>query len=152
MSDSQVAKFMEKLGLNLSLPLDLLFKLAASSTPKIRMEVLKYFVDNYERYYSSLYRPEEATVPFLPIVDDENILSAPLFCFAEDGCQVLGFRILHKDLKPYAHKLGVRNHPPNAELLKALKSNPPALANSQAVFNYLLSRQHGIYNTINSRF
>ena len=134
---------MGKLGLNLVIPLEVLLKMASSSTHQTRISLITYFVDNYQLSYASQYRPLDIKQPFIPTDNDQNCLSTPSLCFSEDGPQVLGFKILHRDLKSHSEKLGVKSHPSNSTLLQTLKENPPSLENSRTVFNYLSSRQHG---------
>lgn len=142
-NNSDEAKFMGKLGLNLFVPMTHLFEMVADSSPKIRMALINYFITNFESYYSNQYHASDVKIPFLPIANDEKCLSTPSMCFSDDGANLLGFNILHRDLKEHYQKLGVRSHPTNSALLQALKSNPPTLENSKSVFNYLSSRQHG---------
>lgn len=147
-SVSNIAKFMGKLGLNLFLPIDLFIQMSSSSPPKIRMALINYFVSNYESSYASQYRASDVKVPFLPINDDENNVCTPLSCFSEDGAQVLGFKILHRDLRQHSQKLGVKSHPTNQALLQALQSDPPTFEKANPVFNYLSSRQYGMFEIL----
>lgn len=133
---------MGKLGLNLILPLDMLIKMASSSTPPVRLALINYFISNYEGSYASNYKPAEVKVAFIPLDCDKNNLSTPSSCYSENSAKVLGFKVIHPDLKQHSQKLGVRSHPPRSVLLEALKSNPPTLENANSIFTYLSSRQH----------
>lgn len=138
----KIAKFMEKLGLNLVLPLNMLIQMASSSTPPIRLALINYFITNYDSSYALHYKPSDVKVRFIPLNDDEKNLSTPSLCYSEDGVKVFGFKVLNQSLKQHSQKLGVRSHPSSYALLEALTANPPTLENANDIFNYLSSRQH----------
>ena len=137
---------MEILGLNTSLPLDLLIRMAANSnSPEVRMSLIMHLIDNYQELYSKNYRSSEINLPFLPVGAEK--LAAPQSCFSEPGSFVLGFMILQSDLKHHSTILGVRSHPSNSAMLLSLKNNPPSLENAERVLSYVSSRQYGNFST-----
>lgn len=137
-----VAKFMKRLGLRSFVPVDELLELAASSHHEKRMALLRYFTDSYGVYYSTVYRPNQVNIAFLPVTDSERLMRT-VECYSDVSASVMGFPILHHDLKIHADKFGVAMHPPSQKLLLALRTSPPAHNKATQVFSYLASRQHG---------
>jgi hypothetical protein len=133
---------MRKLGLRSFIPVDELIELAASSHQEKRMALLRYFTESFGAYYSTVYRPTQVTVAYLPIMDSEALMR-PIDCYSDVSASTMRFSILHNDLKIHADKFGVSPHPPSQRLLTALRTNPPAREKATQVFSYLASRQHG---------
>ncbi|KAJ3193124.1 hypothetical protein HK101_005381 [Irineochytrium annulatum] len=136
---SDEAKLLAVLGLQSAIPWTTLVEQAASSTPDRRAKLLAYFIDNHKAVYSTTYVPTQVRVAFLPSQDGK--LYKPFEIFADPSAAVLGFPILHAELKQGADKFGVQPHPPGAQLVAALSRSPPTPDKAVSVFSYLVGRQ-----------
>ncbi|KAI8924001.1 hypothetical protein BC831DRAFT_428325 [Entophlyctis helioformis] len=145
---SDEARFMERLGLRTTVPVEeLIAAIAAAPTHKSRMEWFKYFLDNHETVYKSTYSPSLVKSPFLPVAGSETTLSTPGDCFLDPSAAVMGFSVIHPDLKIHADKFGVQQAPSPRLLLDRLRTTPPTLDNAASVFTFLGSRQAGFLNS-----
>ncbi|KAI9364960.1 hypothetical protein DFJ73DRAFT_619935 [Zopfochytrium polystomum] len=138
---SDEAKFMLLLGLKTVIPWRELVESAALTSPEIRSKFLAYFIDNWKTYVATGYTGSAVLSPFLPSSKDPTMLYKPSQLFADPTAAVMDFPVLHAELKQHADKFGVREHPTGAQLIAALRQNPPNLENAKSVFGYLAGRQ-----------
>ncbi|RUS32742.1 hypothetical protein BC938DRAFT_474458 [Jimgerdemannia flammicorona] len=139
---SDEAKYLLSLGLRSHPPLDTLLALAAHTSDKqLRAKAITYFIEHFKQAYESSYDGSKVSVAFLPTTDGKT-LTTPMDCFTNSACAILGFNILHPELKPNANKFGVAENPPRQKLMQRLLANPPRdHEKAKAIFEYLASRQ-----------
>ncbi|KAG2182804.1 hypothetical protein INT44_005784, partial [Umbelopsis vinacea] len=138
---SEETKFLEVLGLRNYPTLAILLNQAsdAKKSQADRNQSLKYFIDNFDKYYREFYNPMTAIEAFIPCRDGRY--SKPSECFGNAEAAVLGFKVIHTELSAVRDKLGVREDPDSPQLLKAFLGNiqtDPEKAKD--VFNYMASR------------
>lgn len=137
-STSNEAKFLFKLGLLRSPPIDTLLKLA--STPDTHQNALDYFLSEYQTSgYNISYKPSVHSFAFIPAVKNgKSMLASPQEVFSEDGPRLLSLATLDPRYRNDAAKFKIMAHPPASMLVSALLSAPsrdPLVANS--TFAYL---------------
>lgn len=138
---SEEAKFLEVLGLRNYPTLSILLKQAANEkwSRADRNQSLKYFIDNFDKYYQVDYKPMAVLEPFIPCRD--NKYARPSECFGNAESAVLGFKVIHADLSAVRDKLGVREDPDSPQLLKAFLGNIQTdQEKSKSIFIYMASR------------
>ena len=146
-SGSAEGRFLTRLGL-LAYPssFDLITSMAkAPSTGDIELHhrLLSFFITNFDKH---LYRvpgnPTQFSARYLPLEDrDAKELAAPVDCFVNEKCAVLGFPVLRRDLHPHASKLGVLANPPVSECISRLIKMPPRTQREASnKFGYLSTR------------
>ncbi|CAO3598362.1 unnamed protein product [Absidia cylindrospora] len=120
---SDEAKFMEKLGLRSSPPLQEILQLAApksnNNDRQLQTRALTYFIENRQTY-SPDYDINKIDLAFLPCQDGKTYAS-PKNCFTNQDATVLNFQVLHQDLILVRDKLGVRENPSPDRLLEAFQ-------------------------------
>jgi hypothetical protein len=123
--------------------LETILELAAPPTdPKLREMALKYFIDKFDKKYLEDYNSAEINIAFLPC-SNSNTYAKPSECFIDDGCMIMNFQTIRKDLRSKAEKFGVCQHPNHEKLVKRLTENPPQNENEATeVFKYLNSQQN----------
>lgn len=142
-----LAKYLATLGLRSHPPLDTLLALAAPATTdkSLRSKAITYFIENFKTAYQGTYDPSKITIAFLPTTDSK-IFATPQDCFTNPACAVLGFNVLHPELKSNADKFGVAENPPRQKLLQRLLTDPPRdHSKAKTIFEYLGSRQGDFY-------
>ncbi|KAJ3027400.1 hypothetical protein HDV00_011219 [Rhizophlyctis rosea] len=133
------ARFMTMLGMQTYLPVETLVTLASTSPPATRPKLLAYFVDHHKTFYSHTYNPTTITIPFLPTT--KGVLAKPSEVFADPQSGVMGFHVLHEELRPNAEKFGVGQHPGVGTLMDWLRKNNVQIERAGEVFGYLATRQ-----------
>ncbi|KAH7915898.1 hypothetical protein BJ138DRAFT_824538 [Hygrophoropsis aurantiaca] len=125
-STSEETKFLYRLGLRRSPPLDVLLNLCASSDANIRTVAFKYLTDNLSTRYPE-YVPEKVTdIPFIPALDGSMACMGTMKeVFGDAEWASLGFLVVQPDFRDVAIKLGLKNHPPAFMLVVLLEKNPP---------------------------
>eukprot|EP00842_Homolaphlyctis_polyrhiza_P002573 jgi/Hompol1/3316/HPOL_003212-RA len=140
-ANSDEAKLMATLGLRSEIPLeDLIRQTAAASTHDLRIKWIKYLIDHFDTIYRRSYNPTHLATAFLP-TQNPSILSTPRNCYLDSRAAIMGFQILHPDLKLYGDKLGIKEVPSSKVLLERLKSNPPTFENAPETFIFLSTQQ-----------
>ncbi|PKY51815.1 hypothetical protein RhiirA4_494733 [Rhizophagus irregularis] len=121
-----------------------ILNLAASpNDPKLRATALKYFIDNFDKKYAKVYRPEEINIAFLPCSNFDTC-AKPSDCFTNYRCMIMNFKIIHEDLRSKAGKFGVHQNPNCKKLINRLIESPPENVNmAKEVFEYLNTQQKG---------
>ncbi|MCJ1249900.1 hypothetical protein MMC30_007126 [Trapelia coarctata] len=149
-SGSDEGRFLSLLGLR-SIPtaeelIPLIARAAADGNIVYRDRVLKYFVSNHFQYGYSIAQTAETKIPFLPLEgEDPKTAVLPTQCFINGNATVLGFKLLRKDLHPYAARLGVQNDPPIMESVDRLIKEPPETKRRAAeLFGYFATRLQDI--------
>ncbi|GJE97590.1 hypothetical protein PsYK624_138110 [Phanerochaete sordida] len=124
---SEEAKFLFRLGLLRSPPLQTLLGLAASTNNDVRTQALKYFFENHSTRYAAYSPAEFANIAFVPALrNGKPCLAKPIEVFARREWSVIGFPVASSSLSPEdLIKLGVPDHPPPAALVKVLTTTPP---------------------------
>lgn len=138
---SEECKFLEVLGLRTYPTLSILLKQASKeqSSQADRNQALKYFIDNFDKYYQADYNPTTVEEAFIPCRDGQY--SRPYECFGNAQSSVLGFKVIHPELNAVRDKLGVREDPDSTQLLRAfLGCIQTDQEKAKAVFNYMASR------------
>ncbi|KAF8429586.1 hypothetical protein EV426DRAFT_581895 [Tirmania nivea] len=147
-------KILEDLGLKRAPDIVTLAKIAATagyeaSAKNLRERALKYMLTNWASNGYSANSTELRNIRFLPVENPIHsslkvarsspaILVTLTECYWHPKAAVLGFHILRSDLKDHASKLQIPDHPPVAELVKALLHTPPRDDDSaRVVFTYM---------------
>ncbi|GBB83181.1 hypothetical protein RclHR1_00010063 [Rhizophagus clarus] len=145
-NDSNEGKFLIKLGLQKYPKLETILNLSAPPTdPKIRKMAFNYFNDNFYKSYNDDYKPETINIAFLPC--KSNTYARPSECFINDRCMLMGFEIVHEDLRSKVGKFNVRHDPSHEKLVKRLTENPPQDKNkAKEIFEYLNSQKKDFDN------
>ncbi|KAI8818837.1 uncharacterized protein EV422DRAFT_167088 [Fimicolochytrium jonesii] len=133
------AKVLKNLGIRTHIPVDEFTLLVSQATPPMRKEIFKYFIENHKTVYAGRYNALKVKTPFLPVANSDK-LALPSECFSDPASAVLGFQILHPDLREEREKFGVREHPRPEALLERLLAHPPDIVAAPAVFGYLAAR------------
>jgi hypothetical protein len=143
---SDEGRFLSMLGLK-SVPsleelIPLIAKAAAEGNIAYRDHVLKYFVSNHFQHGYSVAQTVETKVPYIPLEgEDPKTVALPSQCFVNGQATVLGFRLLRKDLHPYASRLGVQPNPPILECIDRLVKDPPQTKyRATEIFRYFSTR------------
>lgn len=143
---SEEGRFLSLLGLR-SIPtmeelIPLIATAAANGNITYRDRVLKYFVANHFQHGYSIAKTAETKVPYLPLEgEDPKTAVLPTQCFTKDGAIVLGFKLLRKDLHPYASRLGVQADPPILQCVERLVKVPPQTKRrATELFGYFATR------------
>ncbi|KAG0222294.1 hypothetical protein B0O80DRAFT_113406 [Mortierella sp. GBAus27b] len=139
------AKLLLELGLLRNPSLKDLLALAAPPNEKpIRAKALQYFFENFKTLYSNQYSPH-FNVAFLPTTD--GAFQAPMGCFSNPACSVMGFPVLHEELRIHATLLRIKENPAPDKLLERLIVSPPTTkAKAQEMFEYLQSVQGDFFH------
>lgn len=137
-SNSEEAKFLFKLGLLRSPPVDTLLKLAASKIT--HQKALDYFLAEYHTSgYASAYKPSIHSFAFVPAnKDGQSILATPNEVFSDEGAKLFGLSTLDSRYKSDSANFKILEHPPASLLATALLAalpKDPTVANS--TFAYL---------------
>ncbi|ORY08409.1 hypothetical protein K493DRAFT_272766 [Basidiobolus meristosporus CBS 931.73] len=162
---SEEAKFLQRLGLRTNPPLDRLMLIAATAeSPETRMNALRFFIEHFASHYQRVYRREEIQIPLIPCtrlsprpgtgdsmakgatLGDQftktEAMAKPTECYANPASEVMGFKIVHPELRRDAEKFGILEQPPVATLITFLQASPPGHPTyGRWVFEYLASRQ-----------
>lgn len=135
------AQFLISLGLKVFIPLSLIIEKASSknSDKNGRKIALRYFVDNYNSLYSTVYEASKVSTPFLPCSDTEE-LQIPSNCFSDSRCSCMGFHVLSKEWSDHAEVFGVISGPSTRVLIAKLSSLKLSQAEANTVFTYLSTR------------
>ena len=143
---SDEGRFLTQLGLR-SIPaaeelIPLIANAAVDGNIAHRDRVLKYFLANLFQHGYSVAQTAETKIPYLPLEgEDPKNVALPTQCFTKGGSTVLGFRLLRKDLHPYAARLGVQSDPPIQECVDRLLKDPPETKRRAAeLFEYFATR------------
>ncbi|PKY58179.1 hypothetical protein RhiirA4_511803, partial [Rhizophagus irregularis] len=122
--------------------LEKILNLAAPPTnSKFRVMAIKYFIDNFDKKYAKVYKPEKINIAFIPC-SNFDACTKPSDCFTNYRCMIMNFKIIHEDLRSKAGKLGVRQNPNRVKLINRLVESPPSNANvAKEVFDYLNTQQ-----------
>ncbi|PCH38307.1 hypothetical protein WOLCODRAFT_96891 [Wolfiporia cocos MD-104 SS10] len=126
-SNSEEAKFMINLGLRRYPPLDVILRLAAGESPKVRHVALQYFLDNLTTKYPDYDPAAFGDVAFIPAVKEgKDCLLKPFDVYANHVWSTLGFAVIQPHLRADATtKLKIREQPPTSLLVGLLERNPP---------------------------
>ncbi|UZO10676.1 uncharacterized protein OCT59_002255 [Rhizophagus irregularis] len=122
--------------------LEKILNLASPPTnSKFRVTAIKYFIDNFDKKYAKVYKPEQINIAFIPC-SNFDACTKPSDCFTNYRCMIMNFKIIHEDLRSKAGKLGVRQNPNRVKLINRLVESPPSNANvAKEVFDYLNTQQ-----------
>lgn len=115
---------------------------AANGDLGLRDRALKYFVNFHFQHGCSVQKTATTEIPYLPLEGEDSKISVlPTQCYTHGSSNIMGFRILRKDLHPHAGRLGVEAHPPILDCVDRLVQSPPENHRSAtAVFNYFATR------------
>jgi hypothetical protein len=133
---SDTTKFMIELGLNSTIPWNLLLQRVADTDDAGRVKIFNYFINNFHSSYASSYDPSKVDFNFIPLKGSEG-LERPLNVFSDDGVVFLGFKVMQPELKPYAALFGIKSHPPSEVLCQVLISRKFAVDDVKVLFSYL---------------
>ncbi|EKM56817.1 uncharacterized protein PHACADRAFT_141759 [Phanerochaete carnosa HHB-10118-sp] len=124
---SEEAKFLFRLGLLRSPPLQTLLGLATSSDEEIRSQALKYLLENHSTRYNAYNSADFADIAFIPALrDGRPCMAKPTEVFARRDWSVMGFPVASPTLSTEdLIKLGIRDHPPAMTLVNLLTTAPP---------------------------
>ncbi|GBC47094.2 hypothetical protein GLOIN_2v1761431 [Rhizophagus irregularis DAOM 181602=DAOM 197198] len=122
--------------------LEKILNLAAPPTnSKFRVMAIKYFIDNFDKKYAKVYKPEKINIAFIPC-SNFDACTKPSDCFTNYRCMIMNFKIIHEDLRSKAGKFGVCQNPNRAKLINRLIESPPSNTNvAKEVFDYLNTQQ-----------
>ncbi|PWN41182.1 hypothetical protein IE81DRAFT_367653 [Ceraceosorus guamensis] len=145
---SEEAKFAFNLGLLKFPPPEQLLELASKTSDDIerREKALAYFFKHFELVYAPIYsRDSMAGFAFVPALQGEErtpVLLGPNEVFKASGSLHLGLAIVdeQKLAKRDIAKLGLREHPTGAKILRALQQHPPittTIPRAKRIFEYL---------------
>lgn len=144
-ASSPVGLFLSSLGLRQypSVP-ELIDMMVAESHNAWPNEAMLYFIANHHSNGYFQFSIGESDKKFLPLengLDPTLEVVSPAECFTNLDCQVLGFKILKKELHMHHMKFGVARDPPILECVNRLIANPPTDRPSAAqIFEYFSSR------------
>ncbi|EGO00977.1 hypothetical protein SERLA73DRAFT_87350 [Serpula lacrymans var. lacrymans S7.3] len=125
-SSSEEAKFLYRLGLRRSPPLDILIRLCSSPDEELHPIAFKYLLDNMSKYPD--YDPERFNdISFIPALDGSATRLGTLKeVFANPDWASFGFLVVQPHLRDGAvSKLGIKDHPPSQMLVTLLEKNAP---------------------------
>ncbi|CAG8780726.1 73_t:CDS:2, partial [Rhizophagus irregularis] len=78
--------------------LEKILNLAAPPTnSKFRVMAIKYFIDNFDKKYAKVYKPEKINIAFIPC-SNFDACTKPSDCFTNYRCMIMNFKIIHEDL------------------------------------------------------
>src|ERR1043166_10296836 len=101
-----------------------ILELAALPTDaEIRGKAFRYFIESFEKKYSQNYNPN-VNIAFLPC-SDPDIYAKPSDCYINPECKIMKFKVIRQDLRFYAERFGVCQHPSSEKLLNKLMHDPP---------------------------
>ncbi|CZR60084.1 related to NUO-14 NADH2 dehydrogenase (ubiquinone) 14K chain [Phialocephala subalpina] len=144
-ASSPLGVFLSSLGLRQypSVP-ELIDMMVAESHNAFPNEPMNYFIAHHQNNGYFQFSIGESDKKFLPL---ENGLAptlevvSPAECFTNQDCQILGFKILKKELHMHANKFGIARDPPILDCVNRLVANPPTdRPSATKVFEYFSSR------------
>ncbi len=148
--------FLLSLGLQPVAPLGVLLErcAAAACSDGERTVLLRYFVDNFEKFYSRQYDPKTVQASFIPVTvlrgkspqgslvplldgSRSACLAKPLECYSDEGMELLGLPVVHRELRPYASLFGVRHRATSDHMASLLARHAFEPSHADALFSYL---------------
>ncbi|KAH8600664.1 hypothetical protein B0O99DRAFT_609126 [Bisporella sp. PMI_857] len=140
-SSSVEGRFLSLLGLRKIPTVPELVDMMASPDVQLRNNAMTYYISShYTNEYGS-FSIGSTQKRFLPLAGEVETLVSPAECFTNEKCAVLGFNILHNNLKFHASKFGVAIDPPMTECVNRLIANPPrSKTEAVTLFEYFASR------------
>ncbi|TAQ89274.1 hypothetical protein B7494_g2422 [Chlorociboria aeruginascens] len=147
-ANNKEGQFLSHLGLRFAPTVPELIDLMTSEDLILREKARIYYIANHHINGYGAFNIASSQARFLPLQSDEKCLASPTECFTNEGCAILGFSILSRQLLPHANKFGVAMDPPIIECIKRLIDNPPQNYRDAVVrFNYFASRLGEISQT-----
>ena len=153
-SYSDSTDFMLSLGLNAVAPWDSLLKSVADASAKDRTKIFRYILEHVHSDYRHSFNPSIIECDYIPLKGEERRCARSSNCFTEDDLILLGFDILHPELKPHADIFHVQPRPRADLIIQKLISREYRVECLSALFSYL-SRiadyfNDGQYRALNS--
>jgi hypothetical protein len=132
---------MAKLGLQGFISLASFITLVISSNShKDRMKLFEYFSANYQKHYKMIYEPRNVDDAFIPTTKEKLVNVKD--CYSDENAALMGFDILHSDLRDCSLILGIADAPNPALLIAKMKDNPPSREKAALVFSFMAAQQN----------
>jgi len=128
---SDAIRFLFDMGLRLHPPARLVL-----SQPSL----LPYFLEHFYKHYRAEYAKDASlkTIPFVPLIK-EGDRASPKDCFVDEDLALLGFNVIHPDMKQYVEGLHVAKRPSPEMVIERLVSTELGPGDASRIFAYFSS-------------